>query len=119
MGKVLRLAVVSLSLLHPPSLLSGLFMAFIMGLDDRFRLRGHHAAESFIDGALVLRFPERFLFELNTTARDVLMLMDGDRTIAQIISTLAVSHGRSGTEMIQDVGALVAQLVDQGIVEKV
>lgn len=94
-------------------------MAFIMEFDDRFRLCDHHAAECFTDGALVLRFPERLLFELNTTARDVLLLMDGGRTIAQIISTLTISHGRSGTEMIQDVGALVAQLVDQGIVEKV
>jgi len=94
-------------------------MAFVIGLDECFRLRDDHAAESFKEGALVLRLPERLLFELNTTARDVLLLMDGSRTLAQIAAVLAGAHRRSDAELREDVGALAAQLVDQGIIEKV
>ena len=51
---------------------------------------------------------------LNGTASDVWRLCDGEQTLAEIIDLLAAAYGRPAAELLPDVEATVAKLVEEG-----
>jgi hypothetical protein len=85
---------------------------------DLFCLNDNVALESFDDGALVLRLHDRHIFELNSTARDILNRTDGNNSVADIVSSMAKEYHAPEEELLADVSELLAQFVEQGLVKK-
>ncbi len=75
------------------------------------------AFEAFEDGGLVLKLEDRTLTELNPTARDVLGLTDGRRSLAQVAEEIAAQYDIPEAEAQADVAELYRQLLAQKIIE--
>lgn len=76
------------------------------------------AMELFDDGALVLRLTDRQLFELNETAREVLLKIDGARSVSQVASVISRANQMPEEDTLADVTEIMEKFVDQGILEK-
>jgi hypothetical protein len=74
--------------------------------------------ETFDDGALVLRMPDRNIFQFNLTALKVLELTDGIRNVQAVSAIIAKDYHISQSEAVTDVMALYNHLVDQKIVKE-
>lgn len=85
--------------------------------DQVFRLATQAAIEDFDDGSLVLLCDDLRLVELNLTARQIVGLVDGARTIHQVAETVAQTYGESYAQALTDVTELLNDLQAQGVVE--
>ena len=63
----------------------------------------------------MLLYPERGLV-LNPTAADVLQRCDGERTVGSVAADLAVRFGAPEAEVLADICAFLADLVDRRLV---
>ena len=72
--------------------------------------------EVFEKSALVLRLTDQHLIELNPIAAAILSMLAGQKSEAQIASTLAKKYKTSKTEIHQDIQYFFKQLLKQGIV---
>jgi len=90
------------------------------GLDllARYVLRDEVAIEDFEDGSLVLLCEQLRLVQLNPVARDVLALLDGERTLHQVAEEVAQTYGQPFEQVLSDVLELLADLEAQGVVER-
>jgi len=84
-----------------------------------FRLNPQVWIESFDDGAIVFRFENYQMTELNTTAGAVLIQTDGARNVEQVASALAEQYEIPLTEAVEDVTALYQQFLAQKIVKRI
>jgi hypothetical protein len=86
-----------------------------------YKISNNVVLEPFEDGGLVLILPERRLVELNTTAVDIINLMNGERTLAQVASELINSHDISEEtrfeQVYSDILSLTLELSQTGILE--
>ena len=94
------------------------FEVFIM-TDQIFRIIDKIFIEAFDDGALVLRLPDRNIFEFNLTALKVLELTDGTRNVLDVSKIFAETFDITTQEALIDINALYDHLQDQKIVERV
>jgi hypothetical protein len=84
-----------------------------------YQLTVNAAIETFVDGALILDLKKLAYFELNTTARDVLELSDGNRTVRQVAQILGEEYEIDSQQALQDVSELYHNLSKKRIVELV
>jgi hypothetical protein len=84
-----------------------------------YKIAPQVAVESFEDGALVLKLADRSLTELNPTARDVLDLTDGIRSMQQIAEEMARAYEIPLDVAIRDESELYERLIAQQILERV
>ncbi len=75
-----------------------------------FRLKRDAARER-----MVVLGPER-VFEADETALAILTLLDGTRTVAAIIDTLAAQYAAPRAEIGADVLDMLAELAESGVV---
>lgn len=73
--------------------------------------------EKFEEGALLLEPKNRRLFSLNPTAYWVFEHTDGQRSVSQIAAALAETVHISEAKAVQDIIAVYAQMVEQGLLE--
>lgn len=88
-----------------------------MAPSDVFRIAENVAFEDFVDGGLIFRFSDRHFFELNVTARDILLRMDGARSVADIAVILAGEYGTAEKMLVADICELTRHLAQQGIIQ--
>jgi coenzyme PQQ biosynthesis protein PqqD len=69
-----------------------------------------------ITGRQMLLGPERGL-ELNPTGSAIATLCTGERTVADIVATLASTYGQDAAALAPEVQGFIQQLVDRGWVE--
>ena len=67
------------------------------------------------DGRWVVLGPER-MFLPDETALEVLRLLDGDRSLADIVDDLAARFDAPRAEILADVTAMLEELADKGVV---
>jgi len=84
----------------------------------RYVLRDEVAIEDFADGSLVLLCEQLRLVQLNPVARDIVALLDGERTLRQVAETVAQAYGQPSEQVLSDVLELLADLEAQGVVER-
>jgi hypothetical protein len=86
-----------------------------------YKLSKDAVLETFDDGGLVLILPERRLVELNSSAVEIVSLLDGHHTAEQVADELIkyhdISHDISVTQVIEDVRELCVQLRQSGVLE--
>jgi len=85
--------------------------------DQIFRLSAQAAIEDFDDGSLVLLCNDLRLVELNHTARQIVGLIDGARTLEQIAEIIARTYSEPFDQALTDVTELLNDLQAQGVVE--
>lgn len=69
-------------------------------------------------GQMVLLYPERGLV-LSRTAADIAALCDGERTLDEIVSTLAEKYQEQTKELIaQQTKAFLGELEERGLLEQ-
>ena len=77
--------------------------------------------EAFDDGALVLIVPERRFVELNSSAFEIVKLLDGKRTSEQVANKIIkvhdISHDISVTQVLQDVMKLCVELAHSKVLK--
>lgn len=78
--------------------------------------RGFRLRRDAVRGAWVVLAPER-LFMLDATAAEVLQLVDGQRSIADIVDTLALRFAAPRSEIAEDVHAMLRDLVEKGAIQ--
>ena len=82
-----------------------------------YRLSPDSVFEGFDDGGLILNLKDLTLTELNLTAKDILQLTDGVRSVGLIARQIAEEYEVSQEEALQDVKELYLTLFGQGSVE--
>ena len=70
-----------------------------------------------VRGQWVVLAPERVIVP-DETAVEVLRRCDGETTLSAIIDALAASYDASRGEIAQDVGDLIAELRDKGVLSQ-
>jgi len=88
-------------------------------MDEIFNFSPQVVLESFDDSALVLRLKDRHLFELNQTAREILIRTNGQLSIEQIANKIAQIYQLDPLEARQDILTLYEYLLNEGIIKKV
>ncbi len=76
------------------------------------------AIEDFDDGSLVLLCEQLRLVELNPTARSIVGMLDGVRSTREIAEAVAQLYGAPFEQAHSDVVELLADLEEQGVVER-
>jgi hypothetical protein len=89
----------------------------VMDTNKIFRVSAQAAIEDFDDGSLVLLCNDLRLVELNHTARQIVGLMDGARTIHHVAEIIAHTYSESYDQALTDVMELLNDLQTQGVVE--
>jgi len=84
-----------------------------------FRLSSGIHIERFEDGALVVFVAKHKIVELNTTADEILALIDGKRTLEQVAVEIAENHAILDEDILADVKDLCAELQEWQILEQV
>lgn len=77
--------------------------------------RGYRLKRDVARDRMVVLGPER-VFEAEETALAILTLLDGNRSVAAIIDTLAAQYAAPRDEIGADVLALLAELAESGVV---
>ena len=77
--------------------------------------RGYRLRRDPVRGTPVVLAPERMI-TLNETSIAVLELVDGERTVAEIVAVLAARFGAPAELIATDVGALLVQMRDEGVI---
>ena len=85
----------------------------------RFRLRDDTAIEDFGDRSLVLLCDALQLREINGRSKQLLELLDGERTVQDIALAVAAGCGVSAREMRAPITAALLEMERQGIVRRV
>jgi pyrroloquinoline quinone biosynthesis protein D len=89
-----------------------------MSLDEASQprlARGFRLRQDAARGRTVVLGPER-VFEADETALATLALIDGERSVATIIDTLAAQYVAPREEIAGDVLEMLADLVERGVV---
>jgi hypothetical protein len=81
-------------------------------------LRDEVAVEDFEDGSLVLLCEQLRLVQLNPVARDIVALLDGERTPRQVAKAVAQAYEQPFEQVLADVLELLTDLEAQGVVER-
>ncbi len=88
-----------------------------------YKLSNDAVLECFEDGGLVLLLPACRLVELNPTAAEIVKLLDGQRTEAEVATIIAREHvlgeDISIEQVNQDVVELCLELKRDGVLELV
>ena len=87
-------------------------------MDEIYNLSSQVVLEAFDDSALVLRLKDRHLFELNQTAREILIRTSGQLSVGQIAVEIAQIYQLNASEACQDVLTLCEYLLDEGIIKR-
>jgi hypothetical protein len=86
-----------------------------------YKLSNDAVLETFEEGALVLLLRDRHLVELNSSAAEIVSLLDGQRTPEQVATEISknhvISHDYPITRIIQDVLELCKELNRIGIID--
>ena len=82
-----------------------------------YRLSDQAVMEVFDDGALIMKLNDLTLTELNSTARDILLQIDGSNEIKRVAEFIATEYGIDVAVAEQDIRELYASLYEQGILE--
>jgi pyrroloquinoline quinone biosynthesis protein D len=77
--------------------------------------RGYRLRQDAARGRTVVLGPER-VFEADETALAILILLDGNQSVAAIIDTLAAQYAAPREEIAGDVLALLADLTETGVI---
>jgi len=85
----------------------------------RCRLCRQVVLESFNDASLLLDTERRYLYTLNSSARDAIKMANGTRSIDQIAQHISEIYAISKAKALQDTIALFTRLSKQKIVESV
>ena len=85
----------------------------------RFRLRDDTGIEDFGDRSLVLLCDALQLREINGRSKQLLELLDGERTVQDIALAVAAGCGVSAREMRAPITAALLEMERQGIVRRV
>lgn len=86
--------------------------------DQFYSIKDQIVIEKFDDGALVLRLPDRNIFQFNLTALKVLELTDGKRSVREVSKIVAKTFDITLEEALMDINALYTHLQNQEIVER-
>lgn len=78
--------------------------------------RGFRLRHDEVRGAWVVLAPER-LFMLDEPAAEVLKLVDGSRSVAEIVDTLAAKYAAPRSEIETDVEAMLRDLSEKGAIK--
>lgn len=78
--------------------------------------RGFRLRHDEVRGGWVVLAPER-LFMLDEHAAEVLRLVDGRRTVDEIVGTLAEKYNAAPTEIAEDVQAMLQDLAGKGAIQ--
>ena len=78
--------------------------------------RGFRLRHDDVRGGWVVLAPER-LFMLDEHAAEVLKLVDGRRSVDDIVGTLAEKYNATPTEIAGDVQAMLQDLVGKGAIQ--
>ncbi len=86
-----------------------------------YKLSMNIILEIFEDGGLALIVPERRLVVLNSSAVEVVKLLDGYRGLGEIAFEIAnyhdIGHDNSVTQVLQDIVELCVELTQLGVIE--
>jgi hypothetical protein len=85
---------------------------------DVFRLCEDASMQRFTDGALVLQMHDRHLYEVNTTAGDLIERLDGKNSLAQIAASMAKEYSISAQAIMADLIELIQKFIECGLIEK-
>ena len=77
--------------------------------------RGMRLREDAARGRWVVMAPER-IFVPDETALEVLRLLDGSRSLAAIVDSLAARYAAPPAEILADVTAMLDDLAEKGVV---
>lgn len=77
--------------------------------------RGFRLRHDEVRGSWVMLAPER-LFVLDEHASEVLRLVDGERTVTDIVDVLAAKYDAPAPDIAQDVAAMLQDLVGKGAI---
>jgi len=77
------------------------------------------AIEDFGERSLALHCVDLRLVELNATAKDLISRLDGQASLHQVAASIANDYGQSLETVLGDVQAIVTQMAELGIVERV
>ena len=78
--------------------------------------RGFRLRHDEVRGSWVLLAPER-LFVLDEHALEVLKLVDGERSVTEIVDALAAKYNAPTAEIAGDVEAMLQDLVGKGAIQ--
>jgi pyrroloquinoline quinone biosynthesis protein D len=78
--------------------------------------RGFRLRRDDVRGGWVVLAPER-LFMLDDHAAEVLKLVDGRRTMDEIVAALAATYDAPAAEIAEDVAAMLQDLVGKGAIQ--
>lgn len=82
-----------------------------------YRLHPAAAIESFGERALALHCESLRLVELNATAADLLLRLDGRATLGQVAAAMAADYDQPLDTILADLQETVAQMLELGFVE--
>lgn len=85
-------------------------------MDSLYYLSPDVKIECFDEGALILNLNSLIIVELNSVARDMLLLMDGKTGIEEISKRIAEEYEIDYTIALEDTEKLYHQLVETGII---
>lgn len=78
--------------------------------------RGFRLRHDEVRGSWVVLAPER-LFMLDEHAAEVLKLVDGQRTVDEIVGSLSTKYNATPAEIADDVDAMLQDLVGKGAIQ--
>jgi hypothetical protein len=84
-----------------------------------YRLNPAIAIEDFGECSLALHCTELRLVELNATARDLIRKLDGRASLHQVARSMAEDYSQPLEIVLEDVQAIMAQMIELGVVEHV
>ena len=85
----------------------------------RYSIQKEVVIEDFKDGSLVVLCKNKHMIEINHTARRVLDLMDGKRSLKQIIKTISLEYKLKDGCVGDDIQNLVNELVIRVVIKPV
>lgn len=82
----------------------------------RYILRDEVAIEDFDDGSLIFLARQKKLIEINHSARRILRLFNGKRSLKQVIVKTARNHNIKENRVRKDIQELVADMGEKGVI---
>jgi hypothetical protein len=82
----------------------------------RYILRDEAAIEDFDDGSLIFLTRQKKIIEINHLTRRVLCLLNGKRSLRQLIKKISRDHKIQGKKVQNDIQELVADLEEKGVI---
>jgi hypothetical protein len=82
-----------------------------------YKLSKNTVLENIKDGGLALVVPQRRLVELNRTAGEIVGLLDGSTALDDVAVAIAQNHDIPMAQITQDIGDLIAELDQSGVIE--